>query len=61
MNGHYQRIPETRWKIPENCKQHIIVLLAQMIDHRLSDRLNNKEPATKKGREHSVADEVRGV
>ncbi len=59
MNGQYQKIPATRWRIPKHCKQHIIVLLGQMIEHRLPNTLKREEPPTKKGREHPAANEVR--
>lgn len=54
MNGHYPESPETRWNIPENRKQHIIVLLGQMIEQSLTERNNSEGSPTRKGREHLV-------
>lgn len=54
MNGQHSEIPETTWNIPENCKQHIIILLGQMIAHSLTETNNSEGTSTRKGREHPV-------
>lgn len=54
MNGHYPEMPETKLNIPKHRKQHIIVLLGQMIAHSLTETNNSEGTPTRKGREHPV-------
>ena len=54
MNGQYSEIPETKWNIPENRRQYIIVVLGQMIGHSLKETNHSEESPTRKGREHPV-------
>lgn len=54
MNGQYPEIPETKWNIPKRRKQHIIMLLGQMIAHSLTETNNSEGTPTGKGREHPV-------
>lgn len=54
MNGQYPQIAETKWNIPENRKQHIIVLLGEMIAHSLTETNNSEGTSIRKGREHPV-------
>ncbi len=51
MNGQYQETPEPRKAIPEERKHHIMLLLARMIQQRLTATSNSKENATGKGLE----------
>lgn len=54
MNGHDPENPELQWNILENRQRYIIVLLAQMIEHRLTATNHSKESATRKGCERPV-------
>ena len=54
MNGQYQKTLAIRMSIPEDRKQHIIVLLGQMIDHSLTEAGNREELPARKGLEHPV-------
>ena len=50
MNGQYQETRGPGRQIPEERKQHIMVLLARMIHQRLTaSRTNNPEGAARKG------------
>ncbi len=51
MNGQYQETPGARKPIPEERKQDIMVLLARMIQQRLTATDNSKETTTGKGLE----------
>ena len=51
MNDHYQETLEPRKGIPEERKHHILVLLARIIQQRLTASSNTKENATGKGLE----------
>lgn len=54
MNRPYQEIPGTGRSIPEEHKQHIIVVLGQMITHCLSATGTKGKSQTKKGLEPSA-------
>lgn len=51
MNGQYQETLEPRKAIPEERKHHIMVLLARIIQQRLTVPSDSKENATGKGLE----------
>ena len=54
MHDHYSETPELWWEIPEHRKQHIIVLLGQMIAHSLTEPNNSEGTSMRKGCEHPV-------
>ncbi len=55
MNGHYQETRGPGRQIPEDRKQHIIVLLARMIHQRLAtSSAENTESTARKELEHRM-------
>jgi hypothetical protein len=53
MNGQFQKTPAAGMSIPEDRKQQIIVVLAQMMSHSLAETSSQGENQTRKDREHA--------
>ncbi len=53
MNGQCQETQRLLRSLPEERKHQIMMVLGQMISHRLTAPDTNKEPPTRKGREQS--------
>ena len=54
MNGQCQETAAISMSIPEDRKHRIIVVLAQMIGHSLTETGSQEEHQTRKDREHAV-------
>jgi hypothetical protein len=54
MNGQFQETAAISMSIPEDRKHQIIVVLAQMIGHSLTETSSQEEDQTRKDREHAV-------